>query len=189
MTKQFTLLLFIGLAWGQDTYPYFSDMGKQLEFEKNRIIIEEGESTQQIITGGGSEFNPWSLLTISPELKLPYLRDALPAYKNASIETNYEYLSFFNVQRDGKNISEIEMLRLIGLNQEADIIIEKFENVLEEYSSIKPDTTIDTKYYKKKRLAFWLLLASPFAIESGKYDDALEVEIAGYLAIINYVRL
>ena len=100
MTKQFTLLLFIGLAWGQDTYPYFSDMGKQLEFEKNRIIIEEGESTQQIITGGGSEFNPWSLLTISPELKLPYLRDALPAYKNASIETNYCLLYTSPIPRD-----------------------------------------------------------------------------------------
>ena len=94
---------------------------------------------------------------------------------------------FFTIQRDGKDISEIEMLRVIGLNQEADIIIKKFENVLKEYHAIKPDTTIDAKYYKKKNWAFWLLLASPFAIESGKNDDAPEVVIAGYLAIINYV--
>ena len=176
MKKYLFIVLLVGVCFGQDVYPYFSDMSKQLEFEKKKIIIEEGESTQQIITGGGSEFNPWSLVF-----------DFEPTYKIAPIKTRYRYNSYFNIQRDGKDISEIEMLRVIGLNQEADIIIKKFENVLKEYHAIKPDTTIDAKYYKKKNWAFWLLLASPFAIESGKNDDAPEVVIAGYLAIINYV--
>ena len=39
MTKHLTLLLFIGLAWGQDEYPYFKDMNKQLKFEQKRIYI------------------------------------------------------------------------------------------------------------------------------------------------------
>ena len=39
MTKHLTLLLFIGLAWGQDEYPYFKDMTKQLKFEQKRIYI------------------------------------------------------------------------------------------------------------------------------------------------------
>ena len=38
MTKHLTLLLFIGLAWGQDKYPYFEDMNKQLKFEQEKII-------------------------------------------------------------------------------------------------------------------------------------------------------
>ena len=186
MKKYLFIVLLFSYVFGQDTYPYFSDMPKQLEFEKNRIIIEEVERTQQIITGGESKFNPWSLLVL-PIKKSPNNTLVVSMLKNAPIETHYEYLSFFTIQRDGKDISEIEMLRVIGLNQEADIIIKKFENVLKEYNAIKPDTTIDAKYYKKKNWAFWLLLASPFAIESGKNDDAPEVVIAGYLAIINYV--
>ena len=140
MKKFLFIVLLVGVVFGQDEYPYFSDMAKQLEFEKKRIIIEEGESTQQIITGGGSEFNPWSLLTISPNLKLPYLRDALPAYKNAPIETYYEYHSYFNIQRDGKDISEIEMLRTMGLDKEADAIISEFEKeiLLQNISNSPP---------------------------------------------------
>jgi len=41
VTKHLTLLLFIGLAWGQDVYPYFSDMGKQLEFEQKKIVVSD----------------------------------------------------------------------------------------------------------------------------------------------------
>ena len=39
MIKHLILLLFIGLVWGQDKYPYFSDMTKQLKFEQKRIYI------------------------------------------------------------------------------------------------------------------------------------------------------
>ena len=54
MIKHLTLLLFIGLAWGQDEYPYFSDMAKQLKFEKKRIVVTHEKETQQVISGGGS---------------------------------------------------------------------------------------------------------------------------------------
>tara|TARA_R100000655_G_C2918440_1_gene181847 strand:+ start:50 stop:661 length:612 start_codon:yes stop_codon:yes gene_type:complete len=139
MKKYLFIILLVGVCFGQDAYPYFSDMAKQLEFEKKRIIISEGESTQQIITGGGSEFNPWSLLTISPNAS-PYLRDAIPVYKNAPIKTTYRYNSYFNIQRDGKNISEIEMLRVLGLNEEADRIISEFEKEIMEYNKNLDDT-------------------------------------------------
>ena len=52
----------IGACFGQDVYPYFSDMAKQLEFEKNKIVIFEGGSKQQIISGSGSVFNWLSLI-------------------------------------------------------------------------------------------------------------------------------
>ena len=36
---KYLLLLFIGLAWGQDKYPYFKDMNKQLKFEQKKILV------------------------------------------------------------------------------------------------------------------------------------------------------
>ena len=40
MIKKLTLLLLLfGLALGQDKYPYFKDMSKQLKFEQKRIYI------------------------------------------------------------------------------------------------------------------------------------------------------
>ena len=122
MKKYLFIVLLVGVCFGQDEYPYFSDMAKQLEFEKKRIIIEEGESTQQIITGGGSELNPWSILI-----------DIEPRYKIAPIKTRYRYNSYFNIQRDGKDISEIEMLRVLGLNEEADRIISEFDRIISEF--------------------------------------------------------
>ena len=159
MKKYLCIVLLVGACFGQDTYPYFSDMAKQLEFEKKKIVIEEGERTQQIIAGGGSEFNPWSLLTMSPDLKLTYLRDAIPAYKNVPIKTDYKYHSYFNIQIDGIEISEIEMLKTMGLNEEAVKIISNFnkklknyedEKLLYENSMVKYDDNLKL-YYKNLR--------------------------------------
>mgnify|MGYP001228770415 CR=1 FL=1 len=46
MINRITLLLFIGLAWGQDEYPYFSDMQKQLSFEQKKIVIKSTSSNK-----------------------------------------------------------------------------------------------------------------------------------------------
>jgi hypothetical protein len=86
MINRITLLLFIGLAWGQDFYPYFSDMGKQLEFEQKRITIIDIKETRQFISGGGSEFN-WLSLISKYE----------PAYVVAPIRTDFFlYYKVFN---------------------------------------------------------------------------------------------
>ena len=63
MTRIFLILLFIGLACGRDKYPYFSDMSKQLEFEQKKILVENNVDKQQVISGGGSEFNWLSLMS------------------------------------------------------------------------------------------------------------------------------
>jgi len=82
MKKYLLIVLFIGVSFGQHKYPYFNDMANKLEFEKKRIIIEEGgESPQQIITGGRDKFNSWSLVI-----------DSEPTYKNAPIKTKYRYI-------------------------------------------------------------------------------------------------
>ena len=138
MKKYLFIVLLVGVVFGQDVYPYFSDMAKQLEFEKKRIIIEEGESTQQIITGGGSEFNLWSLVL-----------DSEPEYKTAPIKTTYRYNSYSNIQRNSKDISEIEMLRVIGLDDEADRIISEFEKEILLYNESPLDTSISNWYYYK----------------------------------------
>ena len=122
MKTYLIIVLLVWIVFGQDVYPYFSDMAKQLEFERKRIIIEEGEEKQQIISGGGSEFNFLSLLI-----------DSEPTYKTASIETKYKYYSFFNIKRDSKNISEIQLLRIVGLDTEADKITTKYKNELDRY--------------------------------------------------------
>ena len=136
--KYLLIILLVGVCFGQDAYPYFSDMSKQLEFEKKRIIIKEGESTQQIIRGGGSEFNLWSLVD-----------DSEPTYKTAPIRTSYRYNSYFNIYRNGRSLSEIEMLRAIGLNDEADRITSEFEKELLLYVDTPNDTTLSDEFFTK----------------------------------------
>ena len=101
LTKHLTLLLFIGLAWGQDKYPYFSDMSKQLEFEQKKILVENNVDKRQVISGGGSEFNWLSLMS-----------NYQPTYLVSPIQTDFEFVTTFSIQRNGKDISEIDFLRL-----------------------------------------------------------------------------
>ena len=61
----------VGVCFGQDVYPYFSDMEKQLVFERKKITIEKNEGVEQVISGGGSEFN-WLLKTFDIHLDPTY---------------------------------------------------------------------------------------------------------------------
>ena len=139
MTKHLPLLLFIGLAWGQDKYPYFSDMGKQLEFERKKIIIEEGQDVQQIISGGGSQFNWWSLFI-----------EREPIYKNAPIETSYKYLSNFSVSVNRNQISEVELMSLIGLENEAEEILENYKYQIKNFDNQLKQVNFNQIYYPYK---------------------------------------
>ena len=122
MKKYLFIVLLVGVCFGQDVYPYFSDMEKQLEFEKRKIVIEEGESTQQIISGGGSVFNWFSLIN-----------DNAPMYRNAPISTEYKYFSYFNIVVNNKSLNEIEMLSLMGLNDEVNRIMSAYKKEMESY--------------------------------------------------------
>ena len=56
--SRFIFILFICLystILAQDTYPYFSDAKKQLEFEKKRIYINEVNEKEMIISGGSKD--------------------------------------------------------------------------------------------------------------------------------------
>ena len=111
-------------------YPYFDDINKQLEFEKNKIYIEDKSGERMLVSGGESYTalaNPLGYL----------LLDEDPDYisKNRSIQTEYEYLSEFNIIRNAKKISEIEFFKIIGLNDEANKIIEDYNKELKIYEN------------------------------------------------------
>ena len=125
MTKHLTFLLFIGLAWGQDEYPYFSDMKKQLEFEQKKIVVNIDEEKRQIISGGGSEFNWLSLVS-----------NYQPTYLIAPIKTDFEYVTKFSIKKNGVNISEIDFLRSVGLNEQADSIVANYQEKISHFNEI-----------------------------------------------------
>ena len=54
--KKYLFIVCCGVCFGQDFYPYFSDMEKQLEFEQ-KFFIKHIEKDLQIISGGGSYYN------------------------------------------------------------------------------------------------------------------------------------
>ena len=141
------LLLFIGLAWGQDEYPYFSDPSKQLEFEKNRIYIIEEKGTNPITLGGGSTTelaNPIQSIFGGEEPQYVAKQNPIHSY-------NISYHNF-KIERNGIEISDIDLLSLLGLEEEKNRILnsyrEKITQYEEEFERIKQAPTI----YKHKPL-------------------------------------
>jgi len=179
MTRIFSIFLFIGLAWGQDEYPFFSDMSKQLEFERTKIIIEEGEDVQQIISGGGSQFNWWSLIA-----------EREPIYKNAPIETSYKYHQYFDVKIDNKSISEIKMLKIMGLNNEADRILNDYRKQLEMYKQAKQDSTKNPDYWKTRNAKYLrngcMIFSIFLAISNSR--DAEGVAAMGFFTLSSHIN-
>jgi len=139
MINQITLLLLVGLVWGQDVYPYFSDMGKQLEFEQNRITIIDVKETRQFISGGGSEFN-WLSLISKYE----------PAYVVAPIKTDFYYVTKFSITKNGKVLSEIDFLNTIGLNEQADSLVLDYQKQFKNSKNQKSYIFNQTGYVSSK---------------------------------------
>jgi len=98
MKRYLCIVLLVGVCFGQDVYPYFSDMEKQLVFERKKITIEKNEGVEQVISGGGSEFN-W----------LSIINEKEPMYLNEPINTSYIYYSNFYIKIDGKSINALEI--------------------------------------------------------------------------------
>ena len=140
MINRITLLLFIGLAWGQDEYPYFSDMQKQLSFEQKKIVINDTKESRQMISGGGSEFNWLSLMS-----------SYQPTYIVAPIKTEFEYVTKFSISRNGKNISEIDFLRFVGLEKQADSLIFDFKAQIDAFNN-NNNLVFDRENYLNRKI-------------------------------------
>ena len=123
MRRYLSLLLFLGLIWGHDQYPYFDDMSKQLEFEKKKILVENNVDKRQVISGGGSEFNWLSLMS-----------NYQPTYLVSPIQTDFEFVTTFSIQRNGKDISEIDFLRFVGLDNQADSIVANYQEQISNFN-------------------------------------------------------
>jgi len=134
------LLLIVGCVFAQDEYPYFSDMTKQMEFEKQRIYINKVDEQEQYISGGGSEFNWLALLN-------PYLDSYAqqPMYLQGDLKTNYRYSYNFELVRNNKVITEIDLFYIVGLDKEAQEIIDNYNQKLDRFNFWQ------TKKEKKQR--------------------------------------
>jgi len=132
LVKPIAILLLgaYSFALGQDVYPYFSDTKKQFEFEKKRIYIRETSEKEQIISGG-SEFNIFYLFD-----------DSQPAIVPSDILTSYRYIYTFEIIQYNNFLSEIEFLRLIGLNEEAKEIIDDYIKRINIWEKILPQKVI-----------------------------------------------
>ena len=123
MINHIKLLLFIGLAWGQDEYPYFNDISKQLKFEQKKIVVQIDKERRQVISGGGSEFNWLSLVS-----------NYQPTYLIAPMKTDFEYISKFSIEKNNVNISEIDFLRSVGLIEQADSLVSSYQKKLSSFN-------------------------------------------------------
>ena len=113
-------------ALGQDVYPYFSDSKKQFEFEEKRIYVKEIDEKEQVISGG-AQFNMMRLIDNSAPLNIP-----------APVRTTYNYKYEFHILKNGKNLTEIEFLRLIGLEEEAEEILNDFSSKITLWEETPP---------------------------------------------------
>jgi len=106
--KLFLMIISLfGFLSAQDEYPFFSDPLKQMEFEEKRIYINEVDEKEMEISGG-SKLNLFFLLDQSQ-----------PAFVPGNVETSYNYIYKFEIIQNGKNLSELDLLYEIGLEEKA----------------------------------------------------------------------
>ena len=117
--------------FAEDEYPYFGDMKKQLEFEEEKIIINEVDEKEMYISGGGSKFNWLSIL--NPVMD-SYWQE--PIYINTDTETSYRYIYTFEIIQNGRKISELEFLKVVGLNERFDKIVAEYNSEVDKYNQI-----------------------------------------------------
>ena len=144
-------------ALGQDVYPYYSDTNKQFEFENRRIYIEEINEKNQVISGG-STFNLMALIDESQPMTIP-----------APVRTTYYYRYEFHILQNGRNLIEVEFLRLIGLKDEANKILNDFSEKIKIWEKTPPKIDVD-QLAKGYCIGSCLILSPiPMIIDTGPY--------------------
>ena len=133
--RKIKFLFLVSFVIGQDSYPYFSDMAKQLEFEKKKIEVVNTKESRQFITGGGSEFNWLSLIS-----------NYEPTYLIAPIKTDFFYVTEFSITQNGKVLSEIDFLNTIGLNEIAERLISDYIETIKKFKGRKKIVFDEYKY-------------------------------------------
>ena len=85
-------------------------------------MVSIDEEKRQVISGGGSEFNWLSLVS-----------NYQPTYLIAPIKTDFEYVTNFSISKNNVSISEIDFLRSVGLNEEADSLVSDYQKNINSF--------------------------------------------------------
>ena len=143
MKLLYTLIILFAFSFAEDVYPNFSSPKKQFQFEKQRIYIDEVEEKEQIVEGGGSEFNVWALYNnVLPD----YLQQ--PTLRQGNISTRYVYRYNFEITQNNKQLNEVDLLYAVGLKDEADDIIKAHEIQLKNFNKKHTKKQLKKKSYK-----------------------------------------
>ena len=113
INRTLLILTLICLGFSQDEYPYFSDPNKQLQFEQKKFIatLHSDENTNEIDISNNSEFESTHII------------------KGA----NYKYRFKTKIDQNNRILTEIELLRILGLNEQADSLLVEYKILLDEY--------------------------------------------------------
>ena len=130
MKKYLFIILLVGVCFGQDTYPYFSEPNKQTQFEDRRVYIIEKSGSEQHYSGGKSYItmaNMWSHI----------LEGDNPQYvvKQTPLKTHYEYYYEFKIKKGTKILNELEFLLEAGYNDKAKQVYNIYEKALTPYKN------------------------------------------------------
>ena len=153
------LLLLVGNTLiAEDEYPYFSDLEKQLKFEEKRIYVKEGSGERTILSGGGSTSE------MANPLRVLFL-DENPQYiaKSNPVNTKIEYWYEFSIKQNNKELTELEFLKIIGLNDKVNEIIDNYKkeyeiyekNKLEPYKDMLKEYHNTPTLYKEEYIGYW----------------------------------
>ena len=178
--KKYISIIFIFLysfALCQDEYPYFTNVVKQLEFEERKIEINEVNEKEMYISGGGSEFNWLSILN-------PYLGsyDQQPLYLNSNQETNYRYIYTFEISQNGRIISELEFLKVVGLQERFDKVVNDYNTEVDEYNK----KVEDNKPYLTDKYDEWKQVKVGGSPKIGKILKYSNYALTGYVGIMGF---
>ena len=144
MKKYLFIVLLVGFCFGQDSYPFFSDPNKQIEFEEKRFYIIEKSGKEMHYSGGESYTELANTLGY-------ILLDESPKYvvKQTPIKTHYTYFYDFKIKRGTKILTELEFLFEAGYEAKAKEVFSIYENVLAPYRSQLADYRKKLDYFNK----------------------------------------
>lgn len=141
MKRLLPLFILTGFLFGQSDFSTFSNPKKQLEFERKRIYINEEKGSIPLTFGGGSKTelaNPLYPITG---------RDPQYVSKQSPIITSVKYYHNFSMERNGVQISELDLLYLLGLEEERNEIINTHRQQLSDYERKYDEYKKGDKYY------------------------------------------
>ena len=183
MFKMLIYLLINSFLFCADEYPYFTNVVKQLEFEERKIEINEVNEKEMYISGGGSEFNWLSILN-------PYLDSYTqqPLYLNSDQKTSYRYIYTFEITQNGRIIPELEFLKIVGLQDRFDKIVNEYNAEVEVYNKKVEENKpyLTDKYIKYKQVK---LGGEPTTGKILKYSNYALIGYVGIMGIASMATL